>query len=538
VPSATAPGFLLDRFGRPAVYGGQGNLYRRTREDDDLRPKPPSHFADFLALLSPHRYRELVTECRFLRTRGLVSAILENRADYVSASHYRPRFTGTDEAFGADLIAALEDSLALCNLRGPRFDWRTTWRLSSISRATDGSFFVLLTSWGDTDQPALQIFEGHRIGQRDSTDGTVKSGSAFTINTEGRRIQTPYVGLSINQGIIYNGFGQEIAYRVLGAAEDGSEDQDISARDMIHVARPRSHSEGRPVPDLAPAALDFLALQEAQTAALDNQIHDAKLTAVETNATGAPDPNLQLTGMGGKPDGTPTQLVDRGTYRYFKSGQGNIEVPNITRPSVQWMAFDQRVASRSAAALGWRIEMLDPEKLGSGAANRAFQDQINTRIQDEFQIDRPAAIRVLRYFAAKLIKSGVLANHTEAASLDIAPPPYFEVDRASAKYDLDDVAAGRSAMTILRARDGHTDREVYEMRAAAYKTAEAVSAETGVDIEILRGDEGMTVQRTGAPEAPHPEQGEAASTGSPEAKAKSLVFHRDPAGNLLAAELG
>lgn len=499
MPSATAPGFLLDPYGRPAVYGGQGNLYRRTREDDDLRPKPPSHFADFLALLSPHRYRELVTECRFLRTRGLVSAILENRADYVSASHYRPRFTGVDEAFGADLIAALEDALAICNLRGPRFDWRTTWRLGSITRATDGSFFVLLTTWGDTTQPALQIFEGHRIGQRDTGEALVTAGSAFTINTEGRRIRTPYVGLGINQGIIYNPAGQEIAYRVLGPAEDGSEDQDISARDMIHVARPRAHSEGRPVPDLAPAALDFLALQEAQTAALDNQIHDAKLTAIETNATGAPDPNLLLTGMGSKADGSPTQLVDRGTYRYFKSGQGNIEVPNITRPSVQWMAYDQRIASRSAAALGWRIEMLDPEKLGSGAANRAFQDQINTRIQDEFQIDRPAAIRVLRYFAAKLIQAGVLPNHLEAAALDIAPPPYFEVDRASAKYDLDDVAAGRSAMTILRHRDGHTDREIYEMRAAAYKTAQAVAAETGVDLEIIRGDEGATVQRTGAP---------------------------------------
>ena len=516
MPSATAPGFLLDPYGRPAVYGGQGNLYRRTRSDDDLRPKPPSHFADFLALLSPHRYRELVTECRYLRTRGLVSAVLENRADYVSASHYRPRFTGTDEAYGSDLIAALEESLLLCNLRGPRFDWRTTWRLSSISRATDGSFFVLLTSWGDTDQPALQVFEGHRVGQRDTSVAVVEKGSAFTINTEGRRIQTPYVGLAINQGIIYNAAGQEIAYRLLGPDPEGTEDQDISARDMIHVARPRSHSEGRPVPDLAPAALDFLALQEAQTAALDNQIHDAKLTAIETNATGTPDPNLQLTGMGGRGpgDGSPTQLVDRGTYRYFKSGQGNIEVPNITRPSVQWMAFDQRVASRSAAALGWRIEMLDPEKIGAGAANRAFQDQINTRIQDEFQIDRPAVRRVLRYFAAKLIKSGVIPNHEEAAALDIAPPPYFEVDRASAKYDLDDVAAGRSAMTILRARDGHTDREVYEMRAAAYKTAQAVAAETGVDIEIIRGDEGATVQRTGAPNQSTTDNADATDQGT------------------------
>ena len=421
MPSATAPGFLLDPYGRPAVYGGAGNLYRPSRSDEDLRPRQPSLYADFLTLLSARRYRDLVTACRTLGSKGLVSAALEQRADYASASHFRPRFTGTDEAYGADLLAAIEDSLAMCNLRGPRFDWRTTWRLSSITRATDGSVFILLTEWSDTGWPALQIFEGHRIGQRQNCDGVVKAEEAFTISTEGARIRTPYVGLVINQGIIYNSAGQEVAYRVLGPSDDGSQDQDISARDMIHVARPRRHSEGRPVPDLAPAALDFLALDAAQTAALDILQLDAKIGVVETNETGKPDPAKVLAGMETPAlDGSPTQVVDRGSWFHVKSGSGKLEPWQANRPSDQWMNLDMRVSKRALAALRWRLEMLDPQGIGAGAANRAFQDQINTTIQDEFQIDRPAAIRVLRYFAAKLIKQGVLPNHEEARALVFA----------------------------------------------------------------------------------------------------------------------
>lgn len=502
MPSATVPGFLVDAYNRPAVYNGSsGVLYRRTEADDRLRPRPPNHFADYLSLLSPQRYRELVSECRSLATRGLAAALLENKADYVAASGFRPRFQGNDTAWGTVASAALDGALKICNIRGPRFNWRSSWRMAVPTRATDARFFILLTKWA-SGWPAMQFLEGHRIGQREefgSASAVVGKEDAFTTITndsgEQSRARGVYQGLAINHGVITNSTGTEVAFRVLGARKE--DDQDISARDMIQVATPQRYSEGSPVPDIARALMDFLALDAAQTAQLDQQIADAKQTFLETNETGKQDPSLALAGMAKQLDGTPTEMIERGNYRYLKSGVGKLEAFKSERPSNQWMNFDERVTNRAAAAVRWRAEMLDPSKLG-GSATRAFQDQINTLIADEFCTIAPAAVRVLGYFVSTLIGLKVIPNSPEWMRWEIAPPPWFEVDRASARIDIEDVAAGRLPMSILHARDGNTSQEVQLARATFYEQALAIQKlHPDVPLEIILGDLGMTAQRTG-----------------------------------------
>ncbi|MFK5165395.1 hypothetical protein, partial [Propionibacterium freudenreichii] len=64
-----------------------------------------------------------------------------------------------------------------------------------------------------------------------------------------KRVRGAYAGMTIQLGHIYNKVGTCVAYRVLGATPD--EDEDISARDMLCVSRPRRFSEGRPLPELA-----------------------------------------------------------------------------------------------------------------------------------------------------------------------------------------------------------------------------------------------------------------------------------------------
>lgn len=503
MPSATVPGFLVDGFGRPAVYQGSGVLYRRTEADDRLRPRPPNHFADYQQLLSPQRYRELVSECRSIGTRGLAAALLENKADYVAASGFRPRFLGADTAWGTNATSALEDALKICNIRGPRFDWRSSWRLVVPTRATDARCFVLLTKW-PSGWPALQFLEGHRIGQRDDWYGggtTVKEDDAFTTVTndsgETTRMRGVYRGLAINHGVITNSVGTEVAYRVLGPTKE--QDQDISARDLIQIATPQRYSEGTPVPDIARALMDFLAIDTAQTCQLDQQIADAKQTYLEWNETGKQDPSLVLSGMASAAglDGTPTEMVERGSYRYLKSGVGKLEAFESDRPSDQWMNFDSRVVSRACAAARWRAEMLDPAAL-RGSNTRAFQDQINTLIADEFATISPAAVRVVGYFVSTLIGLKVIPNSDEWMRWGIAPPPWFEVDRASSKVDIEDVAAGRMPMSVLHGRDGNTTREVYQARMTAYRMAlDMQKQDKEIPLEIILGDLGVTAQRTG-----------------------------------------
>lgn len=485
------------------VVGGfaGAQLYQRTEDDDRLRPRPANHFADYIAMLNPYRFRELVSECRAIALRGLVPSVLESKADYVSASHYRPRFMGHDEAYGRAALAALEPALQICNLRGPQFNWRTTWRLSVPTRATDGAMYVLLTEWGDTGWPALQVLESHRIGSRQfGVSGIVGPDDAWTtlVADDGstKRAKGVYVGMTIQNGHIFNDNGTVVAYRVLGATRD--EDEDISARDIICVSRPKHFSEGRPAPDLAAPLFDFLAIDLAQTCQLDQQIQDARLSFIETTTSGRPD--LASMAMGGgtrTPAGTPTTIEERGMTRTIKSGHSLTPLES-NRPSDQWMNFDERVSKRACGALRWRLEMLDPSALPRGSAVRAFQDQINTTIQDEFSIDAPCAARAVRYFIAKLTKLGVIPENPEWDKWQISPPPWFEVDRASARLDIEDVAAGRVSMSTLHARDGSTTAEVYMQRIAAHELAlELQKQHPTVPLEVIIGDNGATATRTG-----------------------------------------
>ncbi len=505
MPTATVPGFILDSRGNVMSWanggGGSSNaLYARTADDDRLRPRPANHFADYIAMMTPPRFRELISECRAIAQRGLVPSLLESKADYVSASHYRPRFVGHDEEYGRIALAELERALKICNVLGPQFDWRTTWRLSVPTRATDGALYVLLTTWGDTGWPAIQCLEGHRIGTRAyGGGGVVGIDDAWTtlVADDGstKRVRGAYIGMTIQLGHIYNRVGTCVAYRVLGATPE--EDEDISARDMVCVCRPKRFSEGRPMPELAAPMLDFLAIDLAQTCQLDQQILDSRLTLIEETSSGRADLSAVLVGGGIRtPAGTPTTVDERGMTRTVKSGH-KLVAHETDRPSNQWMNFDDKVSRRGATALRWRMEMLDPSKLG-GVAGRAFQDQINTAIQDEFSIDAPAAVRVVRYFVAKLAQLGAIPKHAEWDQWEIAPPPFFEVDRASERTDLENCAAGRVSMSKLHARDGHTTSEVYLERINAYELALAYQAKhPTVPLEMILGDLGYTASRSG-----------------------------------------
>lgn len=488
MPSTLAPGFLVDAYGRPiAPRGGSGNLHRRTREDDFKRPPPPNHYADYAALLSPHRYRTLVSESRYTASRGLVSALIESKKGYVSASGWRPRFEGADAGWGRLAQEWLEEHLKIANIRGPRFGWAQSWALSTRCHADSGGFFVLLTAWPDTQLGAVQFIEAHRIGQRDDGNCIVGPTDALTVITAedgaSRTIRGAYRGLRIHNGIITNPAGTEVAARILGATPD--EDQDVSLRDLIFVAAPSSYSESRPVPVLASSLLDWLAVDLAQTAQLDQQIADARRDIIEETPSGLPPTGAIDTGVELTPAGTKTDVVERGMYRFIQSGN-KLTAFQSQRPSDQWMNFDLRVVKRAARSVRWAWEMLDPEAL-RGGATRALQDQVNTYILEDFHATAPAAVRVVQYFIAKAIKAGDLPASAEWRRWSIAQPPAFEVDRASARIDLEEVAAGRVAMSTLVARDGSTMAEVYRQRAADYRLAEQIAAETSVPVEVIRG---------------------------------------------------
>lgn len=503
MPQTLVPGLILDSRGRPmAPHGGAGSAYRRTGADDRLRPRAPNQYSDAAARLSPYTFRELVSESRYRAGTGVVSALIDSKADYVSASRWRPRFTGTDSTFGTEALAWLTEALKIANIRGPRFSWEASWRLSTRAFADSGGFFVLLTKWPDTNQPAIQILEAHRIGQRDDDKNIVEATDASTdiVDETGtsRRIRGAYTGLRIHQGIITNPSGTEIAARVLGPTKD--DDQDISFRDLIYVATPQSYSEVRPVPGLSAGYLDFIALQLAQEAQLDNHMGDPRRDYIEETPTGRADPLAALAGNGPLSDaGAPTEVVERGQIRFIKSGH-KITPWQTARPSDQWMNFDERVLKRAARSIRWFAEMLDPAAL-TGSSNRSLQDQVNSCIFADFYAVAPAVSRVLRYFVACGQQLGEVRPSAEWRMFDVAIPPEFRIDRQSARIDLEELAAGRTSMSILAAQDGHSLAEIYAARSGDYQLARQIAGLPAepTPLEIILGTQGNTPAPAASP---------------------------------------
>ncbi|HCE07391.1 MAG TPA: hypothetical protein DEQ40_02090 [Oxalobacteraceae bacterium] len=452
------PSAILDWTGRPMASfagAGSGNLYARSPDDNRLRPTPRNHFDDYVALLGSWNWRSLVSEARGVSTRGLIAGALLQKAEYLGASDWRTYYPGEDSDYGDKVEQLLEDTSHLCCTRGPRYDWDTFWTLMFLAAEVDGGAFILLTGNAD-GWPLIQPFEAHRIGQRANSAGAVKAGSATTTVTadDGTTsvITTPYVDLKIDNGIIYNRAGAEVAFRVLGATE--AEDQDVSARDMIHVAPPRWFSEGRPLGKIVPGLMDIIAVGLARDSQLSQQIIDSKLTAIVRNATGKQDITRQLLNQGPgnqTANGTNAELVETAQFRYLKTGE-DAQPWSTQRPSDQWMNYDERMAA-SAINPFWRIEMLDPTAL-RGAATRAFQDQINTKIRSSFKPFRLPIQRVRRYQISKFTKIGMLPDHVDFLKCGVTQPPDFVVDRNSAIVDIAMVRAGADNMPNVLRRSG------------------------------------------------------------------------------------
>jgi hypothetical protein len=303
----------------------------------------------------------------------------------------------------------------------------------------------------------VQPIEAQRVGCR-GDDAIVKSGSAhsFIRGADGalERIGTPYAGLKIASGIIYSDGGGEVAYRVLGAKDDGSEDVDVSAQDMVYIAAPRWYSEGRPLPEIAVSSLALQDIHLARQAQLTKHLHSSRLIALRKTESGTPAANrLRDPTASRTPNGTDTGLVEEGQLTYLKH-KDEMTPWDTKTPGGEWMDFDDKTVASALHGIRWRIEMLDPSGL-KGANTRGFADQINTLIMEDFDALTPAILRVRRWQIAKLIKRGDLPASDQWWKWGVTPPPEFSPDPGRAiTSELEAVRSGAQSMPHLHRRWG------------------------------------------------------------------------------------
>ncbi len=432
---------------------------------------------DIISMMSKSKWRNMLSDGRWIAQNfSEVRGAVNQKAEYVSASGWKPQFVGSDTDWGKLAEQKVREANKICNVRGSNWSFAKSMEIGCTLWDIDGDFFILLTE-GQGGFPKFQFLEAHKIGQR-SQEEIVEGG--------------PYDGALIRNGIIYNSVGRPMAYRVLGATEES--DQDISADNMLHVANPSWFSEGRPFPTIAYSVLDWYDVKETREHEKTAQKANSAITILEETESGRGPINPTA---GGSPQSftgkkSPSQMFERGMIRYIKAGAGKLTSHSSNRPSNEWREFDHMVRAGAFYGMGWRIEMLDLSTL-SGAGVRGFVDNINTTIRNRFKALAPFACKATLYQVAKLIKRGDIPQHEEWWKWTYHMPREYTVDEGRMRQtELKELESGVNSEPLILQRRGIDPDEFLESAAAYKEKKKKVAAAHGLTPEELGSPKGTS----------------------------------------------
>jgi len=422
---------------------------------------------DMLDLMSRNKTLLLRNDARYIYTsNSTVSGAVKQKAGKIYGESWRFQSHSEDKDFVKLVEADMEAIDGLIDIRGPQFSFRRNVKIESKALDVDGDFFVLLTET-ESGFPRLQWIEAHRIGQTLYTnEDSVEKGT--------------YKGLKIKNGIIYNEFGAEVAYRVL--TNNGEDFRDVSARDMIHVTDPDWFSQGRGIPAIASGMLDWYDLAEVRDYEKIGQKVNAALTLKETNETGKADTASRIINGTRGASAAPFQseLMAGGTIRYLKNS-GKLEAHESNRPSDGFLKFSDKIEASAFLGMEWRREMLDSSSVG-GAGVRAFQRDINDSINDRVEILARFRKRMAIYVIAKRAKQGIYTLPVDWYKCGFTKPREFTVDDGnSRKADREDLRAGVASEVEILQKRGHDPIEFIRKRAEFLKQRKLIAKDHGLE---------------------------------------------------------
>ena len=459
--------------GNNAIYPTAATSAQRIAQGDQN--------GDLLDLMSRQKTLLLRSDSRYIyASSSTVNGAVMQKAGKIYGGSWRFQSHSQDAEFVKAVEADMENIDRVLDIRGPQFPWKRSVKIESKSLDVDGDLFVLLTETKD-GFPQLQYLEAHRIGQTN-------------YDNEDRVHDGRYKGLKIKNGIIYNDFGREVAYRVI---DDNGEDwRDVSARDMVHITDPDWFSQGRGVPTIAAGMLDWYDLAEVRDFEKIAQKVNAALTLKEKNDTGKSDAaNRLINGQGGATNAPfQSELINGGMIRYLKNSS-SLEAHESNRPSDGFLKFTDKIEASAFLALRWRREMLDSSAVG-GAGVRAFQRDVNDSIFDRVDVLTQFRKRIALYIIAKRAKQGAYTLPVDWMKCSFTKPREFTVDDGnSRKADREDVRAGLSSVPEILAKRGYDPIEFTRKNAEYLQQREVIAAEFGLNPTMLG-----TVAMPGDPE--------------------------------------
>ena len=384
---------------------------------------------------------------------GPVTAAVDDKATYSIGRAWDVKFCGSDEnkEWGAKAARWLNRVwYPMADVRGPAFNFKTDLHLMSTQTDVDGEIYVFLTE-AQSGWPQIQLIPATMVGQRNLSEDVLSDG--------------PYRGLRIVQGVIFNENGNPVAYRVLGVTEDL--DEDYSARDLIQVFDPKTSDQVRGLPVFTHALLDLKDLRTIQGNEKMVSAIASTIGIMETNETGAPDPNDpsnflrrgQTTSNGGITSFGPTVTTQNFagvTARFFKSGSNSkLEQLKLDRPGEVWDKFMNRLIRNAMNGAGWPYELGWDSSLLGGANTRLLLARAMRTVEDRQDLLRPVARRIIGYVIAKAIKQGILESNDEWYEWDFSMPARISVDYGrDASADREDYKLGITNLGDILAEEG------------------------------------------------------------------------------------
>lgn len=473
---------IVDQHGQPYRYT---HKFAHASDQSGARGPRFSNVLDDISRLVPrHDRMTLQSLSRRLYTNfGVLKAAVDQKANYSIGHAFQPKFLSPDiEGAAAARQWAQDRFFPICDIRGGVFYWQECLTLISQGLDRDGECYVLLTESAGGD-PRFQLVPAHRVGQRNTSEDVVESG--------------PYRGLKILDGVISNAVGRAVAFRVLGDESDGSADEDISARDMVHVFDPDFSEQQRGLPAFTHALTDFLHCLQSTEYERIAQMMLSSIGLIEYNEHGGPDfddPAYALNEGSTEANGITTQLYAGGTTRYFKANSGaKLESITHSRPGDLWERFHDRLIRSALAGVQWPMALIWKSS-GQGTAERAEVVRARRAIEQRQATIKRAAQRILSYAVGKAIDKGDLAPFSRFWDIDFTLPPRLTVDDGRENIALlKQIEDGALTMAEYQGYKGRTEedhwREYWSGQALKQQIREEVEAATGQDLSGIETQE-------------------------------------------------
>ena len=444
--------------GSPKVKGAYDTYRRQRLVEGGVWGEP--YFRTFTDSISKElnvsEWRRVNSAARKLYwNNGMVNAAIDQKSMLTVGMAMRPIFTGMDREWGKQAEAVLLDWMQIAYLDGK--SWWEGLRLESVAIDREGDLLTILTTTA-TGYPQLQQVPWHQIGSR-GDDGVL---------TEGR-----YRGLKIYNGVILSKTNRAVAYRVLGEAQDGSEDRDVPVQSAMLTMDPREVDQVRGISAFAPAIRDLLSLKDLGDDIQAASRMAAKIGLLVTNQQGMADasdayqalsentvpncgPGLRLTPMQG------------GRIEYLTANAGeSINQIDAKIPTEAQDRLQERLIRNALLAAQWPPEFgWDMSKLG-GASARIILEQVNRVTSERHAYLSAFCKRRCAFAVARFVELGILppytgpdANRGGAYQFRFTEPARLTADSGYANRDaIDAYRAGMRSMTDILASGSKTLEE-------------------------------------------------------------------------------